>query len=71
MTKPVFKLILGCKSTKDLGIILDFRTKNIIIDHLILPMSDINSLTSLSRDNAWVVYNSMAHELQGMQEVTE
>jgi hypothetical protein len=28
MTKPVYDLILGCKTMKDLVIVLDFRTKN-------------------------------------------
>ena len=37
MTKPVFDLILGCKTMKELGIVLDFRTKEITIDHVILP----------------------------------
>ena len=29
MTKPVFDLILGCKAMKELGIVLDFQTKEI------------------------------------------
>ena len=28
MTKPVYDLILGCKTMKELGIALDFRKKN-------------------------------------------
>ena len=28
MTKPVYDLILGCKTMKQLGIVLDFQTKN-------------------------------------------
>ena len=46
MTKPVFDLVLGCKTMKELRIVLDFRTKEISIDHVILSMRDINSLTS-------------------------
>ena len=71
MTKPVFDLILGCKTMKELGIVLDFRTKEITIDHVILPMRDINSLTSPSMDKAWAVNNSMAHEPHSTQEATE
>ena len=71
MTKPVFDLILGCKTMKELGIVLDFRTKEITIDQVILPMRDINNLTSLSMDKAWAVNNSMVHEPHSMQEATE
>ncbi len=38
MTKPVFDLILGCQTTKKLGIVLDFQTKEITIDEVVLPM---------------------------------
>ncbi len=34
MTKPVYDLILGCKTMKDLGIVLDFQTKEITIDEI-------------------------------------
>ena len=71
MTKPVFDPILGCKTTEELRIVLDFRTKEITIDDVILPMRDINSLTSPSRDNAWAVNNSMKHEPHSMKETTE
>ena len=46
MTKPVYDLILGCKTMNELGLVLDFRTKEITIDEIILPMRDINSLTT-------------------------
>ena len=71
MTKPVFDLILGCKTMKVLVIVLDFQTKEITIDHIIMPMRAINSLTSLSMDKAWAVNNSMALEPHSTQEVTE
>ncbi len=32
MAKPMYDLILGCKTMKELGIVLDFRTKQITID---------------------------------------
>ncbi len=62
MTKPVFDLILGCQTMKELGIVLDFQTKGITIDHVILPMRDINSLTLSNMDRARAVNNSMVHE---------
>ena len=44
MTEPGFDLILGCNTMKELGIVLDFRTKEISIDEISLPMRDINNL---------------------------
>ena len=70
MTKPVFDLILGCQTMKELGIVLDFQTKEITIDHVILPMRDINSLTTSKMEKAWALNNSMAHEPQSTQEAT-
>ncbi len=70
MTKPVFDFILGCKTMKELGIVLDFRSKEITIDQIILPMRDINSLKTSRMDKAWAVNNSMAHEPQSTQEAT-
>ncbi len=71
MTKQVCDLILRFQTMKELGSVLDFRTKGITIDHIILPMRDINSLTPSNMDRAWAVNNSMAHELQSMQEATQ
>ena len=71
MTKPMYDLILGCKTMKELGIVLDFRTKEITIDEIILPMRDINSLTTSKMEKTWAVNNSMVHEPQSMQNVTQ
>ncbi len=62
MTKPVYDLIFGCKTMKELGIVLDFQTTQITIDVIILPMSNINSLASTKIEKAWAVNNSTAHE---------
>ena len=35
MTKPMYDLILGCQTMKELGIVLDFQTKEITIDEII------------------------------------
>ena len=71
MTKPVSDLTLGCQTMKELGIVLDFRTKESTIDHIILPMRDINSLTPSKMEKAWTVNNSMAHEPHSTQEATQ
>ena len=46
MTKPVYELILDCNTIKELGIVLDFQTKQIIIDEIMLPMRNNSSLAS-------------------------
>jgi hypothetical protein len=46
MTVLVYDLILGCRTIKELGIVLDFQTNEITIGEIILPMRDINSLTT-------------------------
>jgi hypothetical protein len=37
-SKPQYDLILGTKTMKELGIILNFRDRMITIDEIILPM---------------------------------
>ena len=44
MTEPGFDLILGCNSMNELGIVLDFRTKEITLDEISLPMRNFNKL---------------------------
>ena len=57
-------LILVCKTTKELGIVLDIQTKKITVDDIILPMRDINSLTKSKMEKAWAVNNSMEQTKQ-------
>ena len=52
MTKPMYDLILGCRTMKELEIVLDFRIKEIIIDEIILPMSYISSPTKSKIERA-------------------
>jgi len=60
MERPAFDLILGVKTLKRLGIVLDFRTSAIEIDQISLPMRDINKLQERSKiERAWTVNNSM------------
>ena len=44
LNKPVFDLIIGTKSMKELGIILNFNKQDITIDEIALPMRDITNL---------------------------
>ena len=71
MTRPVYDLILGCKTMKELGIVLNFQKKEITIDEIILPMRDINSLTPSKLESTWTVNNSMAQEPHSTQEATQ
>ena len=71
MTKPVYDLILGCKTMNELGIVLDFWTNEITIDDIVLPMRDINSLTTSKMERAWTVNNIMANEPHSMHEATQ
>ena len=44
LNKPVFDLIIGTKSMKELDIILNFNKQEITIDEIALPMRDITNL---------------------------
>jgi len=44
MTEPGFDLILDCNNMKELGIFIDFQTKEITLDDILLPMRDIKNL---------------------------
>ena len=48
LTKPGFDLILGSNTLKELGIVLDFRTREITLDDISLPMRDINKLKTIA-----------------------
>jgi hypothetical protein len=43
-SKLQYDLILGTKTMKELGIVLDFKAKTITIDEITLPMRNINHL---------------------------
>ena len=57
--KPAFDLIIGTKTMNELGIILDFNTKVITIDSIVLPMQSINKLPK-SIEEALGYNNSLA-----------
>ena len=59
---PVFDLILGCPTMSELGIVLDFVSKTITIDDIILRMRDINKLYGTKTLRALASNNSLAPE---------
>jgi hypothetical protein len=72
MGKPAFDLILGCNSMERLGIIMDFKTKTITIDEIILPMRNIKSLTNKSKvKEAWALSNTLSHEPISTEQATQ
>ncbi len=63
MTKPGFDLIFGSNTLKELGIILDFWTKEIPLDDISLPMRDINKLNTQAQiEKSWMMNNSINQE---------
>ncbi len=69
--KPQYDLILGFKTKKEFGIILDFKDKMITVDEVKLPKQNIkylqgsNTLRALKRDH------SLAMELHSTQDATK
>ena len=49
---------LGVEQGK-IGIVLDFQKKETTNDEIILPMRDINGLTTSKMEKAWAVNNIM------------
>ncbi len=56
---------------KEVGIVLDFRTKQITIDDIIFPMRNINSLASTKIEKDWAVNNSMAQDSVSTKKATQ
>jgi hypothetical protein len=76
LTKPGFDLILGSNTLKELGIVLDFWTKEITLDDISLPMRDIKKLTTRAMfEWDWTMNNSVYQETskepQSMLEATK
>ncbi len=70
--KPVFDLIIGCNSTEKLGIVMDFKTRTIKINEIILSMRNIADLTNKSKvKEAWAISNVLAHETISMEQATQ
>jgi hypothetical protein len=69
--KPHYDLILGVKTMKKYGIILDFKHKMITVDEVKLPMQNINNLQGSSTLRALKLNHSLAMEPQSTQDATK
>jgi hypothetical protein len=64
INRPQYDIILGIKTMKEYGIILDFKDKMITVDEVELPMRNINYLQGSSTLHALRLNHSLAMELQ-------
>jgi hypothetical protein len=71
INRPQYDIILGVKTTKEYGIILDFKDKMITIDVVKLPMRNINYLQDSSTIFALRLNHSLAMEPQSTQDATK
>jgi hypothetical protein len=62
INKPQYDIILGVKTMKEYGIILDFKDKMITVDEVKLPMRNINYLQGSSTICALRLKHSLAME---------
>ncbi len=69
--RPQYDLILCTETTKEFGIILNFRDKMIIIDEIILPMRNIINLQGSSILRVLRHNHSLAMEPQSTQDATK
>ncbi len=69
--RPQYDLILGVKTMKKYGIILDFEDKMMTVDEVKLPMQNINYLQGSSTLRALKLNHSLAMELQSTQDATK
>jgi hypothetical protein len=71
INKPQYDLILGVKTTKKYGIILDFKDKMMTVNEVKLPMQNINYLQGSSTFRALRLNHSLAMEPQSTQDATK
>jgi hypothetical protein len=69
--RPQYDLILGVKTMKRYGIILDFKDKMITVDEVKLPMQNISHLQGSSTLCALKLNHSLAMEPQSTREATK
>jgi hypothetical protein len=69
--RPQYDLILGVKTMKKYGIILDFKDKMITVDEVKLPMHNINYLQGSSTLRALKLNHIPAMEPQSIQDATK
>ncbi len=70
ISKPRYDIILGVKTMKKYGIILDFKDKMITVDEAKLLMQNINYLQGSSTLSALRLNHSLAMEPQSTQDAT-
>jgi hypothetical protein len=71
INRPQYDIILGVKTMKENGIILDFKDKMITVDEVKLPMRNINYLQGSSTICALRLNHSLAMEPQSTQDATK
>jgi hypothetical protein len=71
INKPRYDNILGVKTMKKYGIILDFIDKMITVDEVKLPMQNINYLQGASTLRALRLNHSLAMEPQCTKDATK
>jgi hypothetical protein len=71
INKPQYDLILGVKTMKKYGIILDFKDKMMTVDQVKLAMQNINYLQGFSTLRALKLNHSLAMEPQSTQDATK
>ncbi len=69
-SKPQYDLILGTETMKEYGIVLNFKSKMIIIDEIVLPIRNINNLQGASTLCALKLNHSLAMEPHSTQDAT-
>jgi hypothetical protein len=69
--KPQYDLILGVKTMKKYGIILDFKAKMITVDEVKMPIQNINYLQGSSTLHALKLNHSLAMEQQSTKDATK
>ena len=71
INRPQSEIILGVKTMKEYGIILDFKDKMITVDEIKLPMRNINYLQGSSTIHGLRLNHSLAMEPQSTQDATK
>jgi hypothetical protein len=71
INKPQYDIILGVKTMKEYGIILDFKDKMITVGEIKLPMKNINYLEGSSTICVLRLNHSLAMEPQSTQDATK
>jgi hypothetical protein len=69
--KPQYDLILGVKTMKEYGMILDIKDKMITIDEVVLPIQNINYLQGSSALLVLKLNHSLAMELHSTRDATK